>query len=276
MDRSRNGATEHVLCSAGDASALQHGPKQSTHIDGGARCPLAGIEEQLFGPEAVDRRPVGAHRGGRERRERHDPPRAGGFGVVSAEGRFAVSADDGAGDAHRGRRGDQDDVAAADSQDLADAGRGAKHDLHDHAELPVGSRSRNVDVAGFMVGDRGADGGYLESSQRVGQACDVVHGVAWEYFVADGKFEADSHHDAGLLGAVVGLLGELPDEVVVSGDADLALGEILECRQHEGPHVALVEVAGGLRDAALDVDFFQPVSTKPGNGLSGVRALPVG
>ena len=61
-------------------------------------------------------------------------------------------------------------VAPADRQRLPDARRGAEHDLHDGAELPVRLRSRDVINGGLPAGDRGTDHVHLQARQCVGHA----------------------------------------------------------------------------------------------------------
>jgi hypothetical protein len=58
--------------------------------------------------------------------------------------------------------------------------------------------------------------------RRPVQARDVVHRVARQDLVSHRKPQGQAQHDAGLLGAVVALLGELLEEVVAARHPDLA------------------------------------------------------
>jgi len=62
-----------------------------------------------------------------------------------------------------------------------------------------------------------------------------------------------------LLGATVGELRQLLDELVTPGHTDLAQREMVEHRRDQSAHIALIQVARGPRDPALQVDVLQPV-----------------
>ncbi|WP_229727740.1 hypothetical protein [Mycetocola zhadangensis] len=58
----------------------------------------------------------------------------------------------------------------------------------------------------------------------------MVHRIPREDLVPHRQFQGEPQHDPGLLGATVGDLRQLFDELVAPGDADLAQGEVVEGR----------------------------------------------
>lgn len=74
-----------------------------------------------------------------------------------------------------------------------------------------------------------------------------------------GQAEGEPEHDPGLLRAAVALAGELLEEVVTAGHADLPQGQAAEDRRDERAHVPLVELPRGPRKVLLKVEALQPV-----------------
>lgn len=90
----------------------------------------------------------------------------------------------------------------------------------------------------------------------------MIHWVARQDLVSHRQGKPED--DLGLFGAVVGLLGQLLEEVIAAGYAQLAQGELSQDRQHERAHFALVEVARGLGEPVCQLDVFQPVGDQIG------------
>jgi hypothetical protein len=86
--------------------------------------------------------------------------------------------------------------------------------------LPLGNRrADHIDLGGHERG------GHVRLAVQPG---DVVHRVTRQNLVPNREFQREPQHHPGLLGAVVGELGELLDELVAPGHSDLPQGEVVE------------------------------------------------
>jgi len=86
-----------------------------------------------------------------------------------------------------------------------------------------------------------------------------MHRVGRQHLVPYREFEREPQDDARLLGAVVGDPRLLLDEAVTARHPDLAQGQVLEHRQHEGAHVPLVQNPSRPRNPVLEVEVLKPV-----------------
>lgn len=91
--------------------------------------------------------------------------------------------------------------------------------------------------------------------------------------MSDRERECKAEDDAGVLGPAVAALGESFEEVVAAGDADLPEGEVFECGEDEGAHVALVEVPRGSGEAVFNFHVFQPVRDELWERAVGAHAV---
>ena len=131
--------------------------------------------------------------------------------------------------------------------------------------------------AGLPAGDHGADRVHLErsSARRASDPPvdpgDVMHRVAPAAPRAAPRVRARAaaRRATAWRGCTRSRL--LLDEAVAARHPDLAQGQVLEHRQHEGAHVPLVQDPSRLRDPALEVDVLQPVRDESPKGLSGVK-----
>ena len=87
----------------------------------------------------------------------------------------------------------------------------------------------------------------------------MVHGIARQNLVADGKAEREAEDDACLACTIVALSGELFEEVVAAGDSDFTQSHLFEEWEHEGAHVPFVQQSGGAREAVFKIYIFEPV-----------------
>lgn len=77
--------------------------------------------------------------------------------------------------------------------------------------------------------------------------------------MAHSEAEGETENDACLAGTVVALLRELFEEVVAAGHADFPERDVLEERQYERTHVALIEQSGRAGEAVFEFHVLQPV-----------------
>lgn len=193
--------------------------------------------------------------------------------VLSVRG-FALSADDGAADAHGGLCAAKVEVADSDGEHFPDAYRGPEEHFDDLSELPVWSRPGGHG-AFFPFVDGVSDLPDFGVLENVGASCgalqprDVIHRIARDDLVADGESEGEAEHDSGLPGATVALPGELLDEVVASCDSDLSERELGERGRDEGAHVSFVEQPSRAGESVFDLHVFEPVVDECGEGAVG-------
>ena len=250
VDDGRDGAAEAVWGDVLDPGCVHHVAQEPADVVRrvGRTHTRAEQERGRFGVAATQQ--ARADRLQRERRQRDAANRAIRLRMILPVRRLTLAADDRPGNPCRRDRTVQIEILESDGEYFADAGGGAEHDLDDLPELPIRPRSRQY-PPGFPGLDRGADVLHLADREGVGdgllpvESGNVVHRVAGQDLVADREREGEAEDDAGVLGAAVAALGELFEEVVAAGDSDLPEGEVFECGEDEGAHVALVEVSRG-------------------------------
>ncbi|MDI4643262.1 hypothetical protein K9U39_20490 [Rhodoblastus acidophilus] len=93
--------------------------------------------------------------------------------------------------------------------------------------------------------------------------------VARDGFVPQGQPQREVEHDLGVLRSAVADLGLCFQEAIDLADRHLSKRVVLEGRQHQGTHVALVQLAGAGRDAVLELDVFEPHLDELGEGRVG-------
>lgn len=97
----------------------------------------------------------------------------------------------------------------------------------------------------------------------------MIRWVARKNFVAHRERGGKAEDDAGLACPVVALFRGLFEELVAARYADLAEGDVLEERQHEGAHVALVQQSRRPGESVFDVHVFEPVRHESWEGAVG-------
>lgn len=179
-------------------------------------------------------------------------------------GWLACRRHDGSADSHGGWRTCGIDVALADSEHLADARRGSKHDLDDLLQLSVRGRTWHTGTTtppthGCADGIdlRGRQGHRLRG--RLLEPGGVAHRILLQRVIAHRKPEREAKHGARLLGGAVALPGrERLDELIDLAHGDLTQDEVLEGGQHELAHVPLVQSSSTGCEFALEIKVLQP------------------